>query len=816
MRPLSPKVVLRTTLAVIVFSPGLQAGDSDREMRAIRTDTPPAIDGFLNDAVWAQAVPTGDFIQLDPQEGMPATEPTEIRVLYDDEALYFGCMFYDSNPAGILARLTRRDNEIESDRGSIRIDSYHDHQTAYEFTFNAAGVKVDILQYDDANREDPSWDPVWDLETRIVENGWSAEIRIPFSILRYREQKEGEPDPVWGINVLRVVSRKNEQSYWVYIPKSESGFVSRFGHLTGLRNVPAPRQLELLPFVVGKNDSEPERSYQDASSEASGNAGLDLKYSLTSNWVLDATINPDFGQVEVDPEVLNLTTYETFFPEKRPFFIEGTQIIRFSTFGDAFGPGMFYSRRIGRATSIDEVDIPDDGKVLSFPQTVSIVGAGKVSGKTSGGTAIGVLEAFTREETATVKDSNEIHSDQLIEPFSHYNVIRLRQDVFQNSNVGFIVTSVAKEHVSPAVTSGADWNLRLGGNTYQMNGFLAFSRTTAGSGERVNGSAGKFRIARIAARHWLWDIGTDFTSPHYNINDVGFFFRPNDYGATGTLRYKEDQPSAIYRDYDLSLFLHERRNFDGLNIFRETNVDFGMLLANYWDVGAGFNFEFGKYDDRETRGNGNYQKPHPYTVNGSVETDGREDIVVELDQSLGWDTKKKTLSSTSLSLTLKPLTWMEWGLSSAYEKVRDFEAWVDNVIQQDGSTASIFADRSTDLIDFTLRGTVTFTRELTLQLFAQVLLGKGHYEGFRQLEGTSHFVPYAYSGNPDFNDQWFNVNVVLRWEYLPGSTMFLVWSQARQGGDSMYDTTAGENLNAAFEAPAANVVLLKVSYWLNL
>ncbi len=802
-------------LFVVTVASGF-AGDGTRVMRAVRTPIPPVLDGFLSDSVWSSAVPAGDFIQRDPVEGQPATEPTEIRVLYDNTALYFGCMFFDSEPGNIVALLTRRDNEVEADHGSIRIDSYHDHQTAYEFTFNAAGVKVDILQYDDANREDPSWDPVWDLQTQIQPNGWSAELRIPFSILRHKESSVQSGEGEWGINVIRHVSRKQEDSYWVFTPKKESGFVSRFGHLTGLRDVPSPRQLEMLPFVVGRQEIEPETGLQEGRNEFNVNAGLDLKYGLTSNFVLDATFNPDFGQVEADPAVLNLTTYETFYPEKRPFFIEGTQIIRFSTFGDAFGPGMFYSRRVGRAISSDEVSVPDNGRIVSVPQSVSILGAAKFSGKTSSGFSIGVMEAFTEEEVATVVDSSGNQNEQVLEPFAHYNVIRLRQDVLENSNIGLIMTSTSKTSRSPALTAGGDWNLRFGGNTYQVDGFLALSRTTNTLAERVNGSAGKVHFSKIAAEHWLWDFGLDFTSKGYNINDVGFFFRPNDYGGTGTLRYKEDSPSEVYRNYNASVFLHERENFDGRNLVREANSNIGFLFSNYWESELSAGVDVGEYDDRETRGNGDYLRPHPYAVTLSIETDGRKDIILSFDQIFGWDTLLKDRMATTIGVLVRPVTWMDWMLEAGYDRTRNLEAWVDNVPQPDATTASIFADRSTEEVDITLRGTVTFTRDLTLQLYAQMLLANGRYEDFRRLVGTSAFESYAYTGNPDFNDQFFNMNLVVRWEYLPGSTMFFVWSQARENSNGMVDATFSDNVETTFTVPAGNVVLLKVSYWLNL
>jgi len=785
-------------------------------MVAVRTPVPPVVDGFLTDTVWLHAISTGEFIQRDPEEGQPASEQTEVRVLYDDAALYFACMFFDSQPDEIVGHLTRRDNEVESDHGSVRIDSYHDHQTAFEFTFNAAGVKVDILQYDDANREDPSWDPVWGLQTQRTENGWSAELRIPFSILRYKQPLGGAGEGEWGINVIRHVSRKQEDSYWVFTPKSESGFVSRFGHLTGLRNVPTPRQLEVLPFVVAKQEFEPERDDREERNEFSANAGLDLRYNVASNFVLDATFNPDFGQVEADPAVLNLTTFETFYPEKRPFFIEGTQIIRFSTFGDAFGPGMFYSRRIGRAVGTDEIDVPEGGRIVSAPEVVSILGAAKFSGKTAGGLSIGVLEAFTEEETATVSDSTGNASDRLAEPFAHYNVIRLRQDILQNSNIGMILTSTAKTSRSPGITAGADWNLRFDGNTYQADGFIGLSRTTNPQSARVNGSAGKIRLARIAAQHWLWDIGADFTSKGYNINDVGFFFRPNDYGATGTLQYKQDSPTQLYRNFTMSLFLHERRNFDGLNLIREANARTGFLFSNYWTADFSASFDAGKYDDRETRGNGDYLRPHPYSLALDVETDGRKDLVFSLEQIIARDTKKRRQTMTRLGLQMRPTTWTEWSLEGGYERVDLLEAWVENVPMSDGTTASVFADRSTEQVDITLRGTVTFTRDLTLQLYGQMLLANGQYEMFRRLIGTSSFESFPYQGDPNFNDQVFNMNLVIRWEYLPGSTIFLVWSQARENTNQMVDASFSENVETMFSTPGGNVFLLKVSYWFNL
>jgi len=797
----------------VLLAAAARGGDNPRSVRAVRVDTAPRIDGMLDEAVWKLAEPATDFVQRDPEEGKPASERSEIRVLYDDEALYFGCMFYDSEPDKIIARLTRRDNQIESDGASIRIDAYHDHQTGVNFSFNAAGVKSDILESDDGNRTDDSWDPVWYLQTRLTNEGWCAEIKIPFHILRYRTALSDTAENVWGINFLRYISRKQETERWAFTPKSESGFISRYGHLLGLRHLPDARQVEVLPFATSKQRYDPASSFAARRQEFLGNAGLDLKYGLSSNFTIDATVNPDFGQVEADPNVLNLTTFETFYPEKRPFFIEGTQIIHFTTFGDDRGPGLFYSRRIGRAISPFEVSVPAGGRIEDLPQQTAILGAAKLTGRTNGGLSLGMMQAFTPEETAVAVDSAGNRSQQIIEPFAHYAVVRLKQDVLDNSNVGMIITSTSKRGTAPAFTNGYDWNLKFGRNTYLLNGFLALSQSTNANRERITGEAGKLAYSKIAGEHWLWTLSTDFTSNHYNINDVGFFFSPDDIGGIASVTYKEDVPAAVVRSYNAGVFYHHRHTFEGANFFRQVNLNTNILFSNYWDVSANAGADFGLYDSHETRGNGLYRKPINYTSNVSLSSDQRGSIVLSLSQQLGWDDKQKRLVGGGVGVNLKPISWMEWSLSTDFQRTRLQEAWVDTITVS-GTTESIFGDRSTDQANFTLRSTITFTRELTLQLYGQLFLAKGHYENLRRLVGTSDFAaPDQYNQNPDFNRQFFNTNVVLRWEYLPGSTLFLVWSQARSSRNGEYFSTFGNDFGATFQAAPSNVMLLKVSYW---
>ncbi len=819
--PFSELMILRILLLpVTVFLIGFtnaSAGDNPRRVTAVRVIDPPVIDGFLREPEWAKAQPAGAFTQRDPEEGKPATEASEIRVLYDDEALYFGCQYADNNPSGIVSRLSRRDDETESDMASIRIDSFHDSRTAYEFTFNVSGVKVDIIQYDDGEREDDSWDVVWDVQTRITDRGWEAEVKIPFSVLRYHASEGDTAEQVWGINFTRYITRKKEHARWAHVPKNESGFVSRFGHLHGLRDLPAPHRIEILPFGLMRQSWTPATDRMDRKSLFAPDGGVDLKIGIGNSLTFDATVNPDYGQVEADPAVLNLSTFETFYPEKRPFFMEGMQIIRFPTFGgDGGGPGMFYSRRIGRGIAPDEAEVDQDERVESIPQHVSILGAAKLSGRIAKTTSIGVLQAVTRREYATITDQHRTVGDRLIEPEAHYSVFRIRQDVLEGSYVGGILTSVARKHQPPALTAGLDMDLRLWEATHRLDGFLAFTHTADAARRRVSGAAGRVQLARIAAEHWLWSASLDFTSPRYDINDAGFFRRPNDYGGFATLKYNENTPAAVVRSYSIGMNLHERWNFDKVNLNRNLELNTTILFWNYWEIVAEGGLDFGHYDDRETRGNGLYQKPASSSVSLEIETDDRNPVAVGVRQEWEWDTKRKQHYAIELALEYRPLTWMEWKVETEYERVRNREAWFANVVDA-GKRVSLFGDRNTDLVSLTVRGEVTFTRDLTLQVYGQLFLAKGRYASVRASVAPGLFGVWAGDvPSLDFNTQELHTNAVLRWEYVPGSTLYLVWSQAREGTGQRTRTVLGDDLAETFRLAPSNVLLLKVTYWWNI
>jgi len=787
---------------LLISTASLLAGSNPKTATAVRTTRAPRIDGILNEPEWQLAKPVSDFTQRDPYEGQPPTQKTEIRILYDGDALYFGCTMYDTEPSKIVARLARRDVEILSDNISIRIDSYHDHQTGFEFTINAAGVKVDILQYNDAQEEDESWDGVWDVETQITSEGWVAEVRIPFTVLRFPEKEEQE----WGIQFLRRIARNREADYWVLIGKNESGFISKFGHLEGIKGVRSPNNVEILPYTVGGGRFIPSSPSFPEGRDWTSNAGLDLKYKPIGGITVDATFNPDFGQVEADPAVLNLSTFETFYPEKRPFFIEGSQIVRFTTFGGNFGPGLFYSRRIGRA--LPGVGAPAGGYVLNEPRFATIIGAAKVSGKTADGLSIGVLEAITKEERAILVDLNGVKADAIVEPFSNYSLFRVRQDVFASSNVGTILTSVNKNGRLPAFTGGIDWNLKFLDNEYRVDGFWAGSHTTNSSGQRISGGAGRATFAKAAGQNWRGSFTVDYTSKQFNINDVGFFRRPNDHGFVTSVSYKDDVPQQWKQSWIIDATYHYRKNFDGVELFHSITSSGNLTFTNYWQIGYTVTKDWGLFDDRETRGNGLFNKPAQQSLLLLVGTDPRASVVVQIYGVYGRDDRRGRSSTMFAELELKPATNITLELSASGTTATNQLAWVTNLTSP--SLISVFADRSTETWDITTRGTFVFTRDLTLQLYFQYFNAKGKHENFLQMTSPDTFIPdNTFSWDP-FNRLSFNSNVVLRWEYLPGSTIYLVWSQARNG-DVINSLTA-----SPFALPSENVLLLKISYWLSM
>ncbi|MEK7249450.1 MAG: DUF5916 domain-containing protein, partial [Bacteroidota bacterium] len=386
------------------------------------------LDGLLHDWQWQAATPVQDFTQFYPNEGDVPTESTLVRILFDDKAIYVGVICYDSDPRGIVSQLTRRDRTSEADRFTVQIDSYHDHQTAFVFSANVAGVQSDGFLSQDGNVYDLSYDAVWRVKTARHREGWSAEFEIPYNAIRFSPQDDKNYE--WGINFRRYISRKRETDEWVLVASTERLLISKWGHVEGIRAIILPLNLSLIPYASGTATFETESPARPYKSGRAAGAGLDLKYGLSRNFTLDAAINPDFGQVEVDQSILNLTVFETYYPEKRPFFIEGAQLFEFGNAVDNSPLTLFYSRRLGqRPFGSFFVSPPTGGTIEDNPLTTTILGAAKVTGHSESGFSLGLLTTATDEENAVVKDSVGMESKIRTEPRGSYNVVRMKQEL---------------------------------------------------------------------------------------------------------------------------------------------------------------------------------------------------------------------------------------------------------------------------------------------------------------------------------------------------------------------------------------------------
>lgn len=789
-------------------------GNSSKVIHAARTEGPIVLDGLLHDWRWQAATPVEDFTQFYPNEGDAPSERTSVRILYDDRALYVGVICYDSNPYGIVSQLTRRDRTSEADRFTVQIDSYHDHQTAFVFSTNVAGVKSDGFLSQDGNVYDLSYDAVWRVQTARHREGWSAEFEIPYNAFRFSPQPDNKYE--WGINFRRYISRKRETDEWVMVPSTERLLISRWGHVTSIEHITPPLNLSFVPYISGTTSFESAAPGRPFKSDQSGNAGIDVKYGLSRDFTLDVAINPDFGQVEVDQAILNLTVFETFYPEKRPFFIEGAQLFEFGSSVDNTPLSLFYSRRIGqRPLGSYLIAAPAGGTVEQNPLVTTILGAAKVTGHSASGLSLGLLTTATAEEHAVVKDSAGNEQTVRTEPRATYNVVRVKQEL-GNSWLGGIATLAARENLLPAYSGGLDWNVRFDEGRYTLDGYLAGAHS---SSPRTNpdGGAGRLLFSRIAADHWFYTLSYSFTTPHFNSNDLGIFNRPRYHGGYFQLLYREVKAEVLFRRYAFSVIPEVRWNWDGIRTLAQVDVSFTADWMNFWRSTLKYVVNDRAYDDGERGIIGLYLRPVTHWLQASVQTDERQAVSVSLTTDYRIDLKRKTSLSALVGITLRPAANVELTPLFYFERTRDEETGVlrgGRIASQGG--LSLFADRDVDEIDLALRGIVTFTRTLSLQFYTQILLARGRYEGYRVLVESEKFVGVAQPPQYDFNYAIFDANVLLRWEFLPGSTIYFVWTQSRFGDSGNYATDFGPRLRETFKLPHDDAVLLKLSYWIPL
>jgi hypothetical protein len=822
-RPPVRRIFAAACLAIFVpvFLPAQQRASVHPDVppvaTAARRSGPIAIDGRIDEAAWAGATPITQLRQYQPNEGAPGSLPTEVRILFDDEALYIGARMSDPlGAAGIRAPLARRDqllaadgnngsfNSLTTDKLAIDLDSYHNHLDDAWFEVNPAGVRGDQFN------GDPSWDPIWEAASHVDANGWTAEMRIPYSQLRFSR----DTAQTWGLQIWRYADRLNEQDMWSFRPRNASSGPAFYGHLEGISIANRPRQLELLPYVVSKGQfkyAKPDDPYHNKS-DLGISAGGDLKYLLTSNLTLDATFNPDFGQVEVDPATVNLSAYETFYDEKRPFFVAGRSAFSFGGFSCYFcsnvsSLSVFYSRRIGRPPQLNPY-VGDRAAFADAPDNATILGAAKITGRTKSGYTVGFLDALANRETSHyVTTPGGPQVTQEVEPLSNYFVGRVKKEFNQGATtIGTILTSTVRRLGddpvlvnrlrSSATALGVDWSHSWHQRDYRWRGSVV--------GSDIEGSAPAIALAQRSSAHyfqrpdrevtsdglftsrydttatalrgygfytrlakengnWLWETAQNWRSPGYEVNDLAYLDRADYKWMNFNLARQFTKPTTWYRNIFTSVGAQQQFNYDGLRNDAQAQVYYGQELPNYWNVRSFYILHPTVDDDRLTRGGPVVKRTGYHFGHVQVSTDPRQRAVfdVSVEAARGIDSPTHTFI-VSPGVAVKPAASIFVQFSPSYIVDEDAAQYVtstpDPTATAFGGNRYVFAFIKTHTMSFDTRVNWTLRPDLTLQLFAQPYFASGDYSSFREFAGPRSVKKLVYgqdiggiaggSGNP--------------------------------------------------------------------
>jgi hypothetical protein len=850
-------------------------------VQAVRTDEPIAVDGLLNEKVW-QGTPADGFIQNDPKDGEPCTEKTRVWVAYDDKAIYVAAFCYDSDPKGIISLLGRRDAEVDSDWFMFAVDPYYDKRTGYQFGVNPAGSISDEALSNDVN-DDSSWDGVWEGKAHINGQGWTVEMRIPFNQIRFPKKD----DYVWGVNFIRVIKRKNERAAYSWVPKSEQAYVSRFARLEGIRGINPGTHVEILPYAVGQTQVRPAETGNpfERGHKALGNMGFDAKVGLKSNLTLDATVNPDFGQVEVDPAVVNLSAYETYYEEKRPFFIEGASIF------DGFGrggiylnaninwpmPTFFYSRRIGRAPQGNVTQAAD---YFAIPDRTTILGAAKVTGKL-GGWNVGFINALTPREHARIDLSGQRFQEE-VEPFSYYGVLRAQKDIGEGRHgFGFMATSVMRDLRTDSLGGLLNknafslafdgWSFLDKDRTYVIGGWFGGTRLE-GTPEDIlrlqessmhyyqrpdathvrlnpaatslSGWGGRLNIAKQRGGSlFLFSAGA--LSPGFDPNDIGFQYSGSDVINVSLLPgYQWTKPGKVFQQLIVAAGVFRNYDFGGNKIWDGALALAEGRLRNFWNFNIMAAYNPATLSNRLTRGGPLARLPWGWELDTMLETDSRRPVILEWQSTVYRRPDDGTEWQAEVALRWRPRSNLSLSIGPEYMGETTKIQWVtqvkDTYATSTYGSRYVFGQLDQKILAAEFRLNWTFTPRLTLQAYLQPFLGVGKYDQFKELaqpktynysiygEGAST-ISYAdgtYTvdpdgsgpastftfGNPDFNVKSLRGTVVLRWEYLPGSLLYFVWTQNRADYGHPGDFQFRRDLGDLLTAPGDNIFLIKFSY----
>jgi hypothetical protein len=870
-------VVSLLGLALAVSRASAQAGPG--RVEALRLAEPVRVDGVLDEAAWRRPS-AHPLIQNEPDNGAPPRQPTDWWVAYDDEALYVAARLHESSPDSIRASLGRRDTWPESDWVFLYLDTYNDDRSGFYFSVNPSGVIGDGQLYNDS-ASDSSWDGVWDCATRIDGSGWSFEIRIPFSQLRFPDA----PQQVWGINFSRRYLRCGGREELFHRPRQEAGFQSRFPDLVGIAGVHPVREIEALAYGTTRGRFEevapgdPFRS----SREVDADAGLDLRYRLTNDLALSATVNPDFGQVEVDPAVVNLSDAETYYPEKRPFFVEDTGAFRFGREGTGStwnfnwsDPTPLHSRRIGRAPQL--APAPHDHADL--PGAATILGAVRLDG-TLGGMKVGALSALTAAERARLS-TDGVTSGQLVEPRTGYNALRLQRTYAGGrQGLGLMATGVLRDLGDPAAReqlAARAWSVGVDGWTrldadgdWALRGYLLGSRLDGSAAaldlqqrssrryfQRPDAAYLDYDPARTSLSGWMGramlnketgsvrlNASLGAISPGFEINDLGWLSRADRVNSHLAVGYRWTEPTRRFRGGSVSLAGYQSWDFGGRPEDSGLALFAGGTLANYWSLDAQIFGSPDRYSNSYTRGGPRMVVPATVIADFSVYSDERRSTTASLGGNYGEVADDSVYWGLWSEIALRPSHALQLSFSPSYSATHEATQWVtrvaDPLMTATYGSRYVFAWLDMQQVSFTTRVDWTFSPDLTLQTYLQPLFATGRYQGLKEFQSPStyDFAVYGRDGgstleraddgsylvdpdgggpapafavaDPDFNLKSMQVNFVLRWEYGPGSTFYLAWTQGRANFDDPGSMDLRRDMRSLMESPGDDIVMVKVT-----
>lgn len=850
--------------------------DALKHAQATRiTGSAPRVDGTLDDAAWAQAQTITDFVQKIPIEGAKPSVTTEVRLLYDDRALYVGARLRRNDPHAIRTSITRRDGESDAETFTVSLDTYLDKRTAYSFTVSSGGVRGDAYHSQDSedSGRETQFDPIWSARAQVDAEGWTAELRIPFSQLRFN----AAANQTWGLQLTRNVADIAERVQWTLIPISAAGFSSRFGHLDGIQGIPPARHIEILPYVASDLTYRAiDKKENPFLNRYSARVGGDLKVGLGPNLTLDATVNPDFGQVEADPAVVNLTAFEQVFEERRPFFIEGNELL--TGRGQSFigRPTWFYSRRIGAAPRGAV-----NGDFIDAPTSTTIMSAAKVTGRLKRGLSIGALAAATpREYARSYNIAADSTTKTAVEPPSTFGVLRLQQEFGkQQSNVGVSITSVERALdargnlntllANRAVAGGADWKLRYKQGMYEVTGWVGGSyvegdkaaierlqRNSAHFFQRpdqthikidpnrtsLTGATASVRLDKNAGRHSLGGIQLSMRSPEFEINDAGQMRSGDDVDFNADIQLRDTKPNKYVRFYNFGTSTQSGWNFGGIRQYLRFGENASATLHNFMRVSAGATVAIGSISDDLTRGGPLMRTPNSYLFTAALNSRANVPTTWSIrgthqhDDFGGWNW------SAATTLTVRPASRWQASVDPTYSYVVDPRQYVST--RAGGGAATYgsryifsFIERSTLSARFRLN--YAFTPNFTAEGYTEPFTSSGRYYDFGELSAARSRVQRVYGAAGtgtsivrntdgtssitdgastftlpalDFNRLSFRSNLVLRWEWLPGSTAFLIWQQSRAQQDATGRLVRVGDLGDATQAPGDNFLVAKISY----